>query len=386
MAALVSRLLDVGIAMAKRGFQFGGDAGPGGRQGRRFRIETKRYADKTSLNHRELLGEIDHALQRDDALEGWFLAATKAVSEQLEDDLLLHGERLGVPINVIDCKADDDIWTLTALCTVDPAVLDTMVSTEAGDIARAFRMDAEGQLNWLRRDSQSWQLGFESVRTASHNELQRIWETPKAAIAKLAQDAAGGRRSHRVRRQGVVEALDKWTGAAADDVPSAIVGLDGVGKTWAGLDWLVERRNHQPIVLTIPASLVAGTRVGSAVAVKRLLAEELHALTGVRSVDHWALRLERLFRRPAPEGPVLTLLFDGLNQVSEVAWPDLFRTLQDEAFTGRIRLIATTRTFHYEEKLRSLGLVATPPVRINIDGYKDRLRVVRQRLGSPNHD
>ena len=64
-------------------------------------------------------------------------------------------------------------------------------------------------------------------------------------------------------------------------------------------------------------------------------------------------------------------MFDGLNQVSEVAWPDLFRTLQDEAFTGRIRLIATTRTFHYEEKLRSLGLAATPPVRINIDGYND---------------
>ncbi|MEX2374526.1 MAG: hypothetical protein WD942_02945 [Dehalococcoidia bacterium] len=114
VASLVSRMLDVGIAMAKHGFQFGGDAGPSGRQGRRFRTETKRYADSTSLSHRELLGEVDHALQRDAALEGWFLAATRRVSEQLETDLLLHGENHGVPIVVIDCKGDD-VWSLTPL-------------------------------------------------------------------------------------------------------------------------------------------------------------------------------------------------------------------------------------------------------------------------------
>ncbi|WP_287103680.1 hypothetical protein, partial [Brevundimonas sp.] len=60
-AALISELLDVGIAMAKSGFQHGGDAGSAGRQGRRFRIETKRYADGTDISNRELLGEIDHA-------------------------------------------------------------------------------------------------------------------------------------------------------------------------------------------------------------------------------------------------------------------------------------------------------------------------------------
>lgn len=61
-AALISELLDVRIAVAKSGFQHGGDAGPAGRRGRRFRIETKRYADSTSLSDRELLGEVDDAL------------------------------------------------------------------------------------------------------------------------------------------------------------------------------------------------------------------------------------------------------------------------------------------------------------------------------------
>src|SRR5436309_13196814 len=67
--ALLGRLLGMPIAIAKSGFQHGGDGGPAGQQGRRFRLECKKYSDNTSLSHRELLGEIDHALGRDEALE-----------------------------------------------------------------------------------------------------------------------------------------------------------------------------------------------------------------------------------------------------------------------------------------------------------------------------
>ena len=68
-AALISRLLGVSIAIAKSGFQHGGDAGPAGQQERRFRVECKKYSDATRFSDRELLGEIDHALARDEALE-----------------------------------------------------------------------------------------------------------------------------------------------------------------------------------------------------------------------------------------------------------------------------------------------------------------------------
>jgi hypothetical protein len=55
VAALISDLLGVGIAIAHSGFQHGGDSGPAGRQGRRFRIEAKRYSDGTKLDARALL-------------------------------------------------------------------------------------------------------------------------------------------------------------------------------------------------------------------------------------------------------------------------------------------------------------------------------------------
>lgn len=42
-ATLFSPLLEVPVAVAKTGFQHGGDAGPAGQQGRRFRIECNRF-------------------------------------------------------------------------------------------------------------------------------------------------------------------------------------------------------------------------------------------------------------------------------------------------------------------------------------------------------
>ena len=56
-AALIGRLLGVPVAVAKAGFQHGGDAGPAGQQERRFRLERKKYSDTTSFDNRELLGE-----------------------------------------------------------------------------------------------------------------------------------------------------------------------------------------------------------------------------------------------------------------------------------------------------------------------------------------
>ena len=67
-AALLGYLLDVPIAVAKSGFQYGADAGAVGQ--RRLRLECKKYRDTSQLKERELLGEIDQALARDDALEG----------------------------------------------------------------------------------------------------------------------------------------------------------------------------------------------------------------------------------------------------------------------------------------------------------------------------
>src|ERR1700724_335922 len=136
-AGLLGRLLGISIAVAKSGFQHGGDAGAAGQQGRRFRLECKKYSDDTSLSDRELLGEIDHALARDEALEAWILIATRRVPEQLAQDLVQKGERLGIPIIVIDWK-ESELAPLAALCAVDPDLVETEFSNQAADHAHSF--------------------------------------------------------------------------------------------------------------------------------------------------------------------------------------------------------------------------------------------------------
>lgn len=372
VAALISALLGLGIAIAKSGFQFGGDLGPGGRQGRRFRIETKRYSDTTSLSDRELLGEVDEALGRDPALEAWFLVATRDVPEQLEDALASKSDTLGLPILIIDWKKAK-VPALAALCTAVPDILESRVSAQAAALARELKNDAQDALETLKRDMEVWSLGFERLRAKSLARLSDIWTKPRRSVAILGQDAAGGAQTTTIRRPRIQAAFDAWwKGRAAEDAPLAVIGREGVGKTWTVLQWLVERADDQPLVLVIPSSAVAGIGSVSNAALKRFIGERLYEMTEARDPQHWQLRFDRLLRRPSAEGPILTIVFDGMNQEPKAPWLDILKVLQDEEFEGRIRVIAITRAFYFGEAplSRMHGLVVQPE-KVEIGLYDD---------------
>jgi hypothetical protein len=368
-AALVGRLLGLPVPVARSGFQHGGDAGPAGQQDRRFRLEAKKYADSTPLSDRELLGEIDHALARDEALEAWILVATRNVPEQLVQDLFKKGERIGVPIVVVGWS-DSDLAPLAALCASGPDLVESMFSKEAADAARALEPVAGDAIESLRRSHQVWSLGFETLRAQSHAKLVGIWTSRRTSNAQLGQDAAGGAQPNKITRTSVRDALDEWwRGAARTDAPAAIIGYDGVGKTWAALDWLIDRQPDQPIVLIIPSSAVAPGSEFSETAVKLFLAGRLHDLTGVRDAEHWLRRLDRLFKRPPAEGPALTILIDGLNQEPSIQWLSILRVLQGTTFEGRVRVMVSTRRHHFEERLSGLRGLAVAAVPVPVEVY-----------------
>ncbi|TKV80148.1 hypothetical protein FDV58_18060 [Bradyrhizobium elkanii] len=367
-AGLIGRLLGISIAVAKSGFQHGGDAGAVGQQDRRFRLECKKYGDDTSLSDRELLGEIDHALARDEALEAWILIATRKVPEQLGQDLVQKGERLGVPVLVIGWN-DHEPAPLAALCAFGPDLVQAEFSEQAAKEARALQVAMGETIATLRRNLQVWSLGFECLRSDARRKLHGIWTSHRVSNAELGQNAAGGAQSKRVRRQTVHDALDAWwRGPAVNDAPAAIIGWDGVGKTWAALDWLTGRMDEQPIVLTVPSSALAGLTSISESTVRRILAERLYELTGAREPEHWLRRLNYLLKRPKDEGPVLTVLLDGLNQEPTVPWLALLKAVQGVAFEGRVRVMLTTRRHHFDDKLSGLrGLVvAAAPVVVDV--------------------
>ena len=369
-AALLGSLLDVPIAVAKSGYQYGGDAGTAGQQGRRLRLECKKYSDTSNLNERELLGEIDQALERDEALEAWILVATRTVPEQLQQSLVQKGERVGVPIVIIDW-ANHGIAKLAALCAFAPDLVEKEFSKEAGEAARALQPISKQAIERLQRDLQSWCLGYDALRTLSHEDLGKIWNSPRESNAKLGQDAAGGAQEKKVKRCTVHEALNKWwEGPARNDAPAAVVGMDGTGKTWATLYWLIDKRDEQPMVLIIPSSVVATIGNVSETSVKQLLADRLYEISeGIRDREHWLRRLENLLKRPTDEGPVLTVFFDGLNQEPSTPWLHILKILQGEPFEGRLRVIVSTRTHYYEDRLSELHDLTISAGRIDVDPY-----------------
>ncbi|MDY7229137.1 hypothetical protein [Hyalangium rubrum] len=368
-AALVGQLLGVTVAVAQSGFQHGGDAGPAGRQGRRLRLECKKYSATTSFSERELLGELDHALARDAALEAWILVATREVPEQIEQSLVQKGELIGVPVLILDWKPAE-LASLAALCASAPNLVAAEFSAEAGVHARALQPVSTEALDRLRRDFQSWSLGFNALRAESLTRLEKIWNSPKASNAALGQNAAGGAQDRKVRRDAAHDGLTTWwRDAAQRDAPVAVVGYEGVGKTWATLDWLVDHKDEQPIILIVPSSTAVEFTGSSETAIKRFLADRLHELAQVRDRDHWLRRLEKLLKRPGDEGPVLTVLFDGMNQEPSVPWLQILKGFQAETFEGRIRVILSTRNHHLDNRLQRLRGLIAPAVFVQVDPY-----------------
>lgn len=356
------------ISVAKSGYQYGGDAGTAGQQGRRLRLECKKYSDTSNLNERELLGEIDQALERDEALEAWILVATRTVPEQLKQSLVQKGEKIGVPIVIIDW-VDHGIAPLAALCAFAPDVVEEQFSKEAGEAACALQPISGQAIEWLRRDLQSWYLGYDALRTLSHGCLDEIWTSPSESKAKLGQDAAGGAQEKKVKRSTVHNALNTWwNGPAHNNAPVAVIGLEGTGKTWATLDWLIDKKDEQPIILVIPSSAVVAGPVAET-SVKKLLSDRLHEISGIRDKEHWLRRLEYLLKRPTNEGSVLTVFFDGLNQEPSVQWQQLLMVLQGEPFAKKVTVIVSTRTHYYENRLSEFRGLEDSAERVDVAIY-----------------
>ena len=368
-AALIGDLAGVPVYVARSGFQHGGDAGPAGHSGRRFRIETKKYAATTELNQRELLGEIEQALSHDPALEAWVLVATRPVGEQLRQALVQKGEKDGVPVLILPWE-ETGLTTLAALCASSPPTVKAQVSARAAALATILAEVAAPRVEALVRDVSVWTPGFEALRRSAQEKLDALWSVPRASLAQFAQDVAVGARSCRISREGAKAQFDAWwAGPATQDAPLAVVGLEGVGKTWAMIDWLHAGVSAHTIVLTIPSSAAAGLTQVSVAAAKRLIAERLQLVTGVRDTPHWARRLEALLKRPADEGPVLTLFLDGVNQEASTAWPELLMALQGPEFEGRLRVVLSTREHHFRTRLKSLKALAVRPSVARIDDF-----------------
>lgn len=365
---LLCELLDTPFAISSSGSQSGGDAGSSGQTGRVLRIECKKYKDSTSLDERELLGEIDQAIRRDPALEAWVLVTTREASEQITSALMNKGEVTGVPVVIIDWNSEE-IPRIVALCTQNPNLLKDHISQQAADLVLELKSASEKSLKGIQRELQTWCLGFNSINEASASRLKTIWSSPVDSNAYIGQNAAGG-AVKTIKRIGIDDELSRWwRDANSSNKVGVLVGFEGVGKTWAAIAWLLGNINKLPIVLVIPSSSVPFESHINDHEVHSFLAQCLHDTTGVRDKVFWNHRLRRLLALPQNEGPQICLYLDGINQNETIKWKRFLQVLQGAKYANAVKVIFSTRKSHFESNLGELNFLPLPPQVIEVKNY-----------------
>ena len=149
---------------------------------------------------------------------------------------------------------------------------------------------------------------------------------------------------------------------------AALIGRDGVGKTWTVIDWMQSSLDRLPILIPVPSSSI-GDGISSRSDLINFFARYLYDLTDVRTRPFWEQRVRRLLKRPTDQGPVFLLFLDGLNQRSSCDWVGVFRQLQDDPFHQRVPTLISARTSFFDERLNGLRALFSEPQRIDIGGY-----------------
>ena len=366
----LSSLLGVPFRNARSGDQGGGDGGVAGIGNRNLVFETRRYKPTTRLNEREIRGEIAQAVERNPDLEAWILLTTREVPEQIQDAMDKTALKHGIGAITID-------WLYQPLpkLAVLLASCPEFFATEIGEAHRPLLEQVTqlpgyaSTLASIDKELQSWSIGYQSIRQASHEQVRDVWNSRSKAQARFHQNVAGGEDNARhVRRSGSIDRLDAWLEGPDDSAVAALVGLDGVGKTWAALDWLQFRLDRLPIVVLAPSSAI-GSAEPARTDPLNFIARYLHEVSQVRDVSYWEQQVRRLLTRPANEGPVFLLFFDGLNQLPSRDWIGIFHQLEHKPFHQRTLTLISTRTTFFDERLDRLRRLLVAPHRINIGKY-----------------
>lgn len=352
---LISKLVGVRFSVAKGGgFQHGGDAGTTGRGGRHLRIECKRYAEGTPLSDRELQGEVDDARRRTPGLEAWILVSTKEASENTQETLSLKAREVGVPVVILDWSSScNGLPDLAALCAWGAELVTEHYGKKAGDAAKALTLFAGDTVARIGRELESWHLGYESLRAVAADRVRAIWRNEADSRAALAQNVAGGATPALVERSTVLAALQEWWSAAKGQV-AIVHGAEGVGKTWAAMQWMLRELDELPLVLTVPSSAVRDVRLITEGGVLEFIGGCLFDAARTQDRQYWRARVHQLFQRPVEEGPAILLLIDGANQEPSFEWRRFVQILEAGCFKGRLRLLVTVQTHFLENRLHNM--------------------------------
>lgn len=317
-------------------------------------FEAKRY-DKAKLESRALIGEFGEAIQSRPDLDLYVLAATcpigdkqeAAFSEVLNNhgvDLLLldWGEEDLYPLPVFLARVQDEI-----LAWFRPQVDNATFEQLTGDLASIGAHPRFSEVtDWIHKTLSSESLGEDSLRFKLRHRLLKIFSDRALARRTLGQFLCPNYDSSRTcARIAPQMEIVKWWAESDQFKYLAILGQEGVGKSWTLPQWWISLRDDEaPILIIIPSWRLRGSEIIDgltliAEAISHLLAETACPI----DVRGWKKRLARWSERERSSSNWI-LLLDGLNETPRTRWADMIEMIQPIAGGLGLKLAVSSRT------------------------------------------
>jgi hypothetical protein len=335
------------------GQQYGQDARSEPGYGNLVKVEAKHY-DKSALNLRQLDAELLQAVTADPDLELWILAALCAVKDQDAWALEAHAKDLGLEIVILDLGNDGLARLGVLMAAFESAVhswiKDFCPNLVTPDLALALaEIGAHPQFPAARQQllnkMHGTLLGYDDARSRTNKKLLAAVSDAGNAIALFNQKVAiRAEAVHLISRAAISNELTKWWINSDKRLPRiAVLGEEGMGKTWAALAWLTERAEEERFPIILPCSAAA---------------DPISDVGGItRLVPHLlAKRFDKWLHAFGPNQIAAVVLIDGLNERPGVNWPTFFSAADQYDWRGRVAVVVTDRPKHWHPKCATSGL------------------------------
>jgi hypothetical protein len=234
MRDVLTELTGQSYRLAKSGPQGGSDVRTIPTNSIRIGLEAKRYGATTTLALDALLAKVVDAANQPDPVDLWILAATREITVTDSEALAAIGSKQGLTMLVLDWPQDGFLPDLAVLCALAPAALARYLGTSAAladaieEVERHPGFVATSKR--LRNELHRADIGYAAAAHILRSWMRVALESKRDARARL-----GGFNNllepgvKLAPRPALFNQLDEWFGS---DSPGALVGDEGVGKTW----------------------------------------------------------------------------------------------------------------------------------------------------------
>ena len=337
-------------------------------------LEAKKYGRDTRLQLDALLHKLTETSTANPPADLWILATTLAVDSSNREKLHAHGNNLGIGVVVWDSPGDTNfLCDLSAVCGAAPQSCRTHLrpSTKLDEALEVIRGHVcfESKSSYWRQRLVKPDVGYASSRAWCRQWL----EDAQGSLAN-AKSRLGGHHDLKSSRYGVVRRsaingeLALWFADHTARV-AALVGDEGMGKSWAALDWYDEvwcsLGPEAPMIVFLPAKWVKGADA------KSDIADAISRQTERGSAEFWRHRLA-LWERSGREDVRILVIIDGLNQNFLFRdWSDWAQPLLEEAVRDRYSLLVTCWPNWWKGELLSLRNLEPEPAEIAVGKFND---------------